>query len=220
MWLLSAREQQRAPVLPSQCKRPVYCWRAAKGGVSDATPLRATVAANQYGGGHGNQRADAGLGAGSCRVRESSRIAATRAVGSVAKCARPRACAASAGERPECSGHLSVLGRWEARLRRPDPKLRDRLRQHCIPSSSDLSASFAWNLAKREASRAGLDTARRRAALMADATFAVHFVEAKAAVGLMPVQFTVEEHADLRTVFEVYATYALGTQEFNSFETH
>jgi hypothetical protein len=47
-------------------------------------------------------------------------------------------------------------------------KLRDRLRQHCIPSSSDLSASFAWNLAKREASRTG----------------------------------------------------SLGTQEFNSFETH
>jgi hypothetical protein len=99
-------------------------------------------------------------------------------------------------------------------------KLRDRLRQHCIPSSTDLSASFAWNLAKREASRAGRDTRRRRAAAMADAEFAVHFVEAKAAVALMPVQLTVEEHADLRTVFEVYATYALGTQEFNSFETH
>lgn len=56
--------------------------------------------------------------------------------------------------------------------------------------------------------------------LMADARFAVHFVEAKAAVALMPVQFTVEEHADLRMVFEVYATYALGTQEFNSLETH
>jgi hypothetical protein len=98
-------------------------------------------------------------------------------------------------------------------------KLRDRLRQHCIPSSTDLSASFAWKLAKRETSRAGRDTRRRRAALMTDAKFAVHFAEAKAAVALMPVQFTVEEHADLRTVFEVYATYAFGTQGFNNFET-
>lgn len=36
----------------------------------------------------------------------------------------------------------------------------------------------------------------------------------------MPVQFAAEEHADLRTVFEVYAAYALGTQGYNSFETH
>ena len=36
----------------------------------------------------------------------------------------------------------------------------------------------------------------------------------------MPVQFVTEDRADLRTVFEVYATYALGTQEYNTFETH
>jgi hypothetical protein len=34
------------------------------------------------------------------------------------------------------------------------------------------------------------------------------------------LQQTVEEHANRRTIFEVYATYALGTQEYNGFEMH
>lgn len=50
--------------------------------------------------------------------------------------------------------------------------------------------------------------------------FAEQFMAAKLLVATLPVQYATEPHADLRTVFEVYATYALGTQEYNTFETH
>jgi hypothetical protein len=85
-----------------------------------------------------------------------------------------------------------------------------------------VAASFAFNIAKQEADGLGIDIVGFRQELVARADFNEQFLAAKRAVAKMPVQFTVDEHADLRTVFEVYATYALGTQaqEYNSFETH
>jgi hypothetical protein len=50
--------------------------------------------------------------------------------------------------------------------------------------------------------------------------FTVHFVAAKRHVAAMPVRFTPENDPALRTVFEVYAPYALGTSEFNVHEKH
>jgi predicted GIY-YIG superfamily endonuclease len=97
----------------------------------------------------------------------------------------------------------------------------DRLAQHCRPSSPENAASFAFNIAKREAEHRRIDIAGfHRKALSVRADFKRLFDDTKAQVALMPVQFIVEPHADLRTVFEVYATYALGTQEYNTFETH
>jgi hypothetical protein len=99
--------------------------------------------------------------------------------------------------------------------------IHDRLAQHCRPSSPENAASFAFNIAKREAAGRSIDIISfRRKALSAHADVKELFDDAKAQVALMPVEFIVEEHADLRTVFEVYATYALATQQFNTFETH
>ena len=96
-----------------------------------------------------------------------------------------------------------------------------RLAQHCRPSSPENAASFAFNIAKREAAGRSIDISGfHRRELSNRPDFAELFRDAKAQVALMPVQFVAEEHADLRTVFEVYATYALGTQEYNTFETH
>jgi hypothetical protein len=95
-----------------------------------------------------------------------------------------------------------------------------RLAQHTRESSSHVSASFAFRIAKREAEGLGINIAGFRDELVARDDFNEQFLAAKRAVAKMPVQFVIEEHADLRTVFEVYATYALGTQEYNTFETH
>jgi hypothetical protein len=98
--------------------------------------------------------------------------------------------------------------------------IRARLAQHCRKNADHNSASFAYNIAKETAAKAGADLAGFRADLVARADFNERFLAAKRLVATMPVQFVIEEHADLRTVFEVYATYALGTQEYNTFETH
>jgi hypothetical protein len=96
-----------------------------------------------------------------------------------------------------------------------------RLGDHCRPKSPENAASFAFNIAKREAANRSIDiTGFNRKALSKHPNFEELFKHAKAQVAAMPVQFAVEEGADLRTVFEVYATYALGTQEYNTFETH
>jgi excinuclease Cho len=97
----------------------------------------------------------------------------------------------------------------------------ERLAQHCRPSSPENAASFAFNIAKREAEHRSIDIAGfHRKALSVQPDFKDLFDDAKAQVALMPVQFMVDNHPDLRTVFEVYATYALGTQAYNTFETH
>jgi hypothetical protein len=98
--------------------------------------------------------------------------------------------------------------------------LRRRLAQHCSEGSSHVSASFAYNIAKKTAVDAGVDITGYRGDLVARADFNEQFLAAKRLVAKLPVQFVVETHADLRTVFEVYATYALATQEYNTFETH
>ena len=97
----------------------------------------------------------------------------------------------------------------------------DRIAQHTRPSSPENAASFAFNIAKREAAGQKLDIAGfNRKTLSVRPDFKKLFDDAKAQIALMPVQFVVETHADLRTVFEVYATYALSTQDYNTFETH
>lgn len=99
-------------------------------------------------------------------------------------------------------------------------KLSRRLRFHTRLTSKQNQASFAFNIAKREARKAGLDIKRFRKALEADPGFAEHFAEAKARVRSMEVQFIELEDPIERTLFEVYASLALKTTEFNKFETH
>lgn len=95
-----------------------------------------------------------------------------------------------------------------------------RLGQHCQPGSGLDKASFAFNLAKREASAAGVLPEGFRAEVERHEDFAAHFDAAKERVAAMPVQFTLATNPHLRKVFEVYATVVLDTHEFNRHETH
>jgi GIY-YIG catalytic domain-containing protein len=98
--------------------------------------------------------------------------------------------------------------------------LRNRLRQHTCQRSRENAASFAFNIAKREATLAGVEVKRWRAVLEADPAFVPHFTKARASVAAMTVQFIELEDPVVRTLFEVYVALALGLHEFNSFETH
>ncbi len=99
-------------------------------------------------------------------------------------------------------------------------KLRTRLRQHTGAANRQNQASFAFNLAKREALAGKVDVKRPRADLELDAAFVPHFDKARADVAAMDVQFIELTDPIARTLFEVYAALALDTVEFNSFETH
>lgn len=98
--------------------------------------------------------------------------------------------------------------------------LRKRLRQQTAITSRENQASFAFNLAKRSAREAGLTLAGSRAAVEADPEFAQHFEQARREVAQMTVQFIELADPIERTLFEIYASLALETEEFNSFETH
>ena len=99
-------------------------------------------------------------------------------------------------------------------------KLRHRLKNHTNPLAKNNQATFAFLLAKAEAEKAGLDTAQFRAQLEADQQFARHFQTAKLRVSEMDVRFMELAGPIERSVFEIYASLALDTLLFNSFETH
>lgn len=98
--------------------------------------------------------------------------------------------------------------------------LRSRLRQHTAASSRENQAALAWRIALSEAKAAGHAASGTRKALEADQEFAAHFRSAKERVAAMDVRFIELDDPVTRTVFEVYAARALGTDEFNSWETH
>ncbi len=98
--------------------------------------------------------------------------------------------------------------------------LRTRLRQHTADRGRENDASFAFNIARREAAQAAVDIKRTRAALQDAPDFIPHFAAARARVAAMDVQFIELADPVTRTLFEVYASLALDTAEFNSWETH
>lgn len=98
--------------------------------------------------------------------------------------------------------------------------LHQRLRQHTATSSKENSAPFAFNLALREAEARGVDTTGTRREVAARPEFAVIFRDARKRVAEMNVQVVEVDDPVTRTVFEVYAARILGTDEFNSWDTH
>jgi predicted GIY-YIG superfamily endonuclease len=98
--------------------------------------------------------------------------------------------------------------------------LRSRLRQHTSPSSRENQAALAWRIALSAAADAGHTVSGTRKTLEADEQFAEHFRSAKERVAAMDVRFVEINDPVTRTVFEVYAARALGTDEFNSWDTH
>lgn len=98
--------------------------------------------------------------------------------------------------------------------------LRQRLTNHTNPLGKNNQATFAFLVAKGESKRAGVDTTQYRAQLEADQEFAAHFDAAKLRVSEMDVRFIELSGPIERSVFEIYASLALDTLVFNSFETH
>lgn len=91
--------------------------------------------------------------------------------------------------------------------------LRRRLAEQCRPSSSHTKATLAFDIARRAASREGIDVDGPPARLATSDPFVPYFARAKEAVASLPVRFLEVESSELRAVFEVYAGLALGTRE-------
>lgn len=100
-------------------------------------------------------------------------------------------------------------------------ELRRRHGQHTRASSRHNQATLAFILAnKAAAEHPDIDLGRTRKDLDADPSFAPLFRRARERVAAMEFRFIEIRDPEVRTVFEVYATLALGTSEYNSFETH
>ena len=97
--------------------------------------------------------------------------------------------------------------------------LRRRITQHGAAYAQQNQATFAFILARQEAEAdPTIDLSRSREKLAADPRFATIFRRARERVARMAVRYVEVDDPELRTVFEVYATVVLGTD--NSFETH
>ena len=93
--------------------------------------------------------------------------------------------------------------------------LRRRLADHANPSGGHNKATFAFLLARDGAEHKAAET---RPEL--ESRLQHPFAEAKDRVSRMDVQFIEMDDPIGRTVFEVYAVLHLGTERYNSFETH
>jgi len=110
------------------------------------------------------------------------------------------------------NGHPMYVGRTNG--------MKDRIKQHGWPSSTHTSATFAFNLTKKAAEEKGIDVIKPRAELEKDSTFASLFSKAKERVSRMSVRVIEIDDPIIQTLFEVYASIALKTTEYNDFDTH
>lgn len=98
--------------------------------------------------------------------------------------------------------------------------LRRRIADHGGVNSRENQASLAFNIAREEAAKdefIRLDVSRK--SLSEDPRFRELFRLARERVSSMTIRFVEVDDPELRTVFEVYAAVALGTER-NSFDTH
>jgi hypothetical protein len=96
--------------------------------------------------------------------------------------------------------------------------LRRRLSQHGTAWGRHNQATFAFARARQEASLGAETETRSREELESDPRFAAIFRHHRDRVASMPARIIEVDDPELRTVFEVYATIMLGTE--NTFETH
>jgi len=100
-------------------------------------------------------------------------------------------------------------------------RIRQRLQEHCRPSSTHNIAPFAFLLA-REATgktRASYTPSGSRRELEADPVFREAFAQAKKRVAGMQVRYVEEPDSMRQALLEMYVAVALNTP-YNSFETH
>jgi hypothetical protein len=100
-------------------------------------------------------------------------------------------------------------------------KFRGRWNGHTRASSSSASASFAFNIAKREFASviAGMTIAPQRRGLSENPEFRPLFTAAKARVRAMEFRRVPILDDNVEAIFEVYAALKLQTP-FNDFQTH
>lgn len=98
-------------------------------------------------------------------------------------------------------------------------RMRQRLQEHVRPSSNHLTATFAFIIAKREATSAGIDTTINRNALCENPQFKDLFAQSKERVRNMSIRYVEIEHPVDQYLFEVYAADVLDTP-YNEFENH
>lgn len=110
-------------------------------------------------------------------------------------------------------GHHLYVGRTN--------RLKKRLQNHCRPSGTHFSATFAFRMARRETGRlkASYAAAGSRAALCDDPLFAPAFVAAKRRVAAMDIQYVEEPDPVRQALLEIYVATALRTP-FNDFDNH
>lgn len=97
-------------------------------------------------------------------------------------------------------------------------RMRSRLREHSQQSSGHTSATFAFNIAKENARKSGIDINKRRIELERDPEFSLLYRNAKERVAKMKIKVIGMDDPIEQTLFEVYASLELGTD--NEWGTH
>jgi predicted GIY-YIG superfamily endonuclease len=99
-------------------------------------------------------------------------------------------------------------------------RLRQRIREHCQPSSTHNSAPFAFFLARQQTGRTARSYKQEgsRLALAAEPAFQDAFVLAKANIQTMDLRWVEETDPLRQALLEIYVSVVLGT--LNDFENH
>lgn len=99
-------------------------------------------------------------------------------------------------------------------------RLKKRIMAHSRRNSGHNKATFAFLIAKNSAKKAGIDLNAYRGDLEVKPAFARLYTKAKERVSRMSVKVIEIDDPVLQTLFEVYASLALGTTKYNDFDTH
>ena len=98
--------------------------------------------------------------------------------------------------------------------------LRNRLRDHCSPSSRHSSAAFAFRIARHDTGlKATYKSEGSRASLSQHPKFGPAFVNAKLRVGSMDIRYIEESNPVKQALLEIYVATVLETP-YNDFENH
>jgi hypothetical protein len=100
-------------------------------------------------------------------------------------------------------------------------RLRQRLRNHCVPDGTHYTATFAFRIARRDTGRleATYSKVGSRAALTDDPDFARAFEAAKQRVARMDIRYIEVPDPTLQALLEIYAATVLRTP-YNDFDNH
>ncbi len=100
-------------------------------------------------------------------------------------------------------------------------RMRQRLRDHCAPSGSHFTATFAFRIARLETDRttASYSKSGSRAELLKNMKFKSAFDKAKERIALMDTRFVEESDPVRQALLEIYAATVLKTP-YNDFDTH